>query len=250
MENLCGRSYVIFSFRFQDRGLISELRSHLRRQMIAALRNTSLDPGRFRPSSVSPKLQALNLLVAEFLLQNNYHYTLSVFSSEVPLLANVPEFSASICASGIKTELSEPPRFQRSDVRDILQTLGVIPDSQEGQKIFNLYHDSAAREPLLKCILNVLPRRCNKNRRTNGNTLEESESDRHSQTENGEITKSSIVSVSRNGINGITGEVNKMRSQHGGDTGDKRCTADLRRSLMESHMENQRIVQLQDEMKR
>lgn len=64
------------------------MRTHLRHKLISALKHkepiTRLDD---LPKSVNKYI--CNLLVAEYLYQNDYDYTLSVFTSEAPLLFNV-----------------------------------------------------------------------------------------------------------------------------------------------------------------
>lgn len=84
---------------FKSRGIISDLRSHLRHLMVTALQNADLTPKSWDESS--PKVQALNMLVAEYLFRKKCHYTLSVFASEVPAVSG---FSA---AAGKKSDSSQ-----------------------------------------------------------------------------------------------------------------------------------------------
>ncbi|KAK7866015.1 hypothetical protein R5R35_008530 [Gryllus longicercus] len=147
---------------FQDRGLLSDLQAHLRHQMIVALRDTSLNihsAGVFHQAG-SPKLQAINLLVAEFLLRQQCHYTLSVFTSEVPLLRNLPEFSTAISnsTSGVDYALQDDvfPGFHERDVFDILEALGFASNSEESRAVNDMYEHSQG-ESLLTCLLRSLP---------------------------------------------------------------------------------------------
>lgn len=146
-----------FGFRFENRGVLDELRTHLRQQMIMALKDTSLRPnssGRLK-SNLSPKIQAINLLVAEFLLQQHHHYTLSVFTSEVPLLRSMPEFKMSgthISADG-KTDGESMPHFHHQDVKDIMEILGLPLDTEVGNNICLEYHDNLKNTALLTCIV-------------------------------------------------------------------------------------------------
>lgn len=125
--------------------------------MIMALKDTSLRPsssGRLK-SNLSPKIQAINLLVAEFLLQQHHHYTLSVFTSEVPLLRSMPEFTTSgthISADG-KTDGESMPRFHHQDVKDIMEILGLPLDTEVGNQICLEYHDNLKKTALLTCIV-------------------------------------------------------------------------------------------------
>lgn len=146
-----------FDFRFENRGVLDDLRTHLRQQMIMALKDTSLRPissGRLK-SNLSPKIQAINLLVAEFLLQQHHHYTLSVFTSEVPLLRSMPEFTMSgthISADG-KTDGDSMPRFHHQDVKDIMEILGLPLDTEIGNQICLKYQENSKSTALLTCIV-------------------------------------------------------------------------------------------------
>lgn len=146
-----------FGFRFENRGVLDDLRTRLRQQMIMALKDTSLRPsssGRLK-SNLSPKIQAINLMVAEFLLQQHHHYTLSVFTSEVPLLRSMPEFTISgtrISVDG-KTDGDSMPRFHHQDVKDIMEILGLPLDTEVGNQICLQYQDNSKNTALLTCIV-------------------------------------------------------------------------------------------------
>jgi len=147
----------LFGFRFENRGVLDDLRTRLRQQMIMALKDTSLRPsssGRLK-SNLSPKIQAINLLVAEFLLQQHHHYTLSVFTSEVPLLRSMPEFTMSgtrISADG-KADGDSMPHFHHQDVKDIMEILGLPLDTEVGNQICLQYQDNSINTALLTCIV-------------------------------------------------------------------------------------------------
>jgi len=148
-------------FRFENRGLLDELRAHLRQQMVIALRDTSLRPGPSRclKSNMSPTIQAINLLVAEFLLQQDHHYTLSVFTSEVPLLRNMPEFivSGSQISAGSNTTDESMPCFHHQDIKDIMEILGLSLDTEVGNRIYCQYEDNSKNTALLTCLLQNIP---------------------------------------------------------------------------------------------
>lgn len=134
--------------------------------MIAALRGTTLGAHTGNNSqTASPKIQALNLLVAEFLLTHEYHYTLSVFTSEVPVLRNLPQFSK-IFKSINRGEIppieqtkknGNYPRLQEQEVWDILETLRLPPDSNAGSYVFHRYQQKL-NEPLLTSIICSIPK--------------------------------------------------------------------------------------------
>lgn len=146
-----------FGCRFENRGVLDDLRTRLRQQMVMALKDTSLRPsssGRLK-SNLSPKIQAINLLVAEFLLQQHHHYTLSVFTSEVPLLRSMPEFTMSgtrISADG-KTDGESMPRFHHQDVKDIMEMLGLPLDTEVGNQIYLQYQGNSKNAALITYIV-------------------------------------------------------------------------------------------------
>ncbi|XP_017785073.1 PREDICTED: uncharacterized protein LOC108568469 [Nicrophorus vespilloides] len=114
---------------FEDKGILTDLIAHLRTQMIKIL-NTSLGTViTNKHKEISPKSQALNLLIAEYMLQKQYHYALSVFTTEVPLGQIFPT---------INDEIMEY-RFPENDMWDILETLVIIKNSEKGKTISNNY---------------------------------------------------------------------------------------------------------------
>lgn len=119
---------------FEERGLLAELRAHLRVQMIGALRGSS--PG-LASRTVSPKAQAVNLLVAEYLMENEYLYALSVFSCEASLVMKRDE---------------KQRRFEEKEMWEILETLGVLRGSEAGRRVASRYL-SENGECLLCCLL-------------------------------------------------------------------------------------------------
>lgn len=71
--------------RFENRGLLSDLRAYMRQLMVKALTDSNKNEKslQLKKASSSPKLQAINLLVVDYLFHEDYLYTVSVFSSEV-----------------------------------------------------------------------------------------------------------------------------------------------------------------------
>lgn len=142
---------------FEDRGLLSDLRAHMRLQMINALKDTSIG----KPAAsqaMSPKLQAINLLIAEFLLHQDCHYSLSIFSAEVPAINVLPEFSSYVINGGAKpsTDTFKKWRFTEKDMWDILETLGFIKESDEAVEIVKRYYDKSNDECLLMCVIRMM----------------------------------------------------------------------------------------------
>jgi hypothetical protein len=143
--------------------------------MITALKETSLrpSPSRHFKSSLSPKIQAINLLVAEFLLQQDHHYTLSVFTSEVPLLRSMPEFkkSGTRISAGSETVGESIPHFHHQDVTDIMEILGLPLDTELGDRIYRQYRDNSQNVALLTCILQNTVRSLNSKSHPGGSTF-------------------------------------------------------------------------------
>ena len=95
----------------------------------------------------SAKQYVYDLLVAEYLWNHNYVYTLSVFASEAPLLVN---FNKHIKSSDDNSANSRQ-KLQSDYVYHTLETLGIEPTKAKGQSIITEYAKSDM--PLLLCIL-------------------------------------------------------------------------------------------------
>lgn len=134
----------------------------MRHRMISALySNDAPCPGlRFSSdTSVSPTLQALLLLIVEFLVKQEYHYTMSIFVAEAPLIASFPKFSGYVSYMPQYDTLksgSEFPRYTEKDVQDIMEVFGISAGSEGMDHILRLYFNNNAREPLLVCALTAL----------------------------------------------------------------------------------------------
>lgn len=151
---------------FEDRGVVSDLRAHLRRHMIQILKDTTLGQTvTQKQTSLSPKAQIVNLLIAEFLMRNKYHFSLSVYSSEVPFMSIFPDYSANMLGSDVQATHSDEnflkdSTFQEQHYWDILETLGFARDSIYSQKLHD-YYFNISNEPLLVCIIRLLSSICN-----------------------------------------------------------------------------------------
>lgn len=132
---------------FEDRGLQSDLRSYLRTKMINVLKETPIGRSDCK-KSMSPKMQAVNLLVAEFLMQQNCFYSLSVFSTEVPLANILPELN-----NNFVRKPESGWKFERKEAFEILETLGFEKDGE----ILENYYGVDNKESLLCCILKTFP---------------------------------------------------------------------------------------------
>lgn len=74
--------------RFLENGLINKLQTHIRQQMITVVKD-NLTSNTNKINITSPKVQAINLLIAEFLLYQENFYTLSIFISEVGIIQSI-----------------------------------------------------------------------------------------------------------------------------------------------------------------
>ena len=89
----------------------------------------------------SAKQYVYDLLVAEYLFNHNYAYTLSVFASEAPLLINFSNKTVQTSGEASKEKL-------RSDyILHALETLGINPHDAKGRYVMSQYIENDA--PLL-----------------------------------------------------------------------------------------------------
>lgn len=144
-------SYKIFLnfFRFDKSGIISNIRTHLRQNLVNALKNKDLSLKGDNDGQKSAKQYVYDLLIAEYLFDKNYAYALSVFASEAPLLVN---FTKQLSSTNDAGDCKQ--RLQHDYVSHTLDTLGIRTDDSEGQSIISKYSES--EEPLLLCILHSL----------------------------------------------------------------------------------------------
>ncbi|XP_025197334.1 uncharacterized protein LOC112596071 [Melanaphis sacchari] len=138
---------------FEEKGIINKLRAHIREQMISALEDNPMWNINQRNVN-SPKIQAINLLVADFLINQENLFTLSVFATEVPLLGNLREFSSYVNQLGDSTEkiAVTKPSFQLNDVQDILEALGLQPNSDISKLTCQYYFNEKQVHSLLACL--------------------------------------------------------------------------------------------------
>lgn len=136
--------------RFEKCGIISNVRTHLRQNLVNALKSkdTTLNKDNALPKSA--KQYVYDLLVAEYLWNHNYTYTLSVFASEAPLLVNFFKHLPNSESPGRKEKL------QNDYVHHTLETLGIKPDDPIGRLVMEEYTDDDT--PLLLAILKCTSR--------------------------------------------------------------------------------------------
>lgn len=132
----------------ESRGLLCELRAYFRSNMIEVLKNTSLGStiSCKAKQTISPKMQAMNLLIAEYFIYSQYHFSLCVFCTEVQLsnmLQNVNNSTNSLEGKSFK--------FTEKEVYDILEAMGILRHNKQAQRIYESYCESD--EPLVSYFL-------------------------------------------------------------------------------------------------
>lgn len=208
--------------------------------MITALRVTSLrpSPSRHLKSRLSPKIQAINMLVAEFLLQQDHHYTLSVFTSEVPLLRSMPEFkkSRTQISAGTDTVGESIPHFHHQDVKDIMEILGLPLDTELGNGIYRQYQDNSENVALLTCILQNTLRALNSKSHTGGNMFPD-------------VSGSGPIKGNENSVKSKDEEASNKESNSAKQLAEL-YNAEMQEVLYQSRLKSQHIKQLQEEIRR
>ncbi|KAI4492221.1 hypothetical protein M0802_009911 [Mischocyttarus mexicanus] len=137
---------------FDRCGIISNIRTNLRRNLVNALKykNLSLKDHCNKPKPA--KQYVLDFLVAEYLFNVNYAYTLSVFASEAPLLI---QFDNHVPDGYNEKKVHSKNKLQKDYIYHTLETLGIRPNDPEGQYIMSEYVNNDGM-PLILCILKCI----------------------------------------------------------------------------------------------
>ncbi|XP_047027306.1 uncharacterized protein LOC124635491 isoform X3 [Helicoverpa zea] len=143
---------------FEKNGILNDLRAYLRGHIVNVLKSAQTgDPPpcqKHFTQRLELTYQALNILIAEYLLRLEFTYSFSVFISEIPLANMVFGFAKSLME---RTEENKAEmRFRDTDVWSILNYLGVQCDSEHASNIFEMYKNDK-QQPLLLCILKCMP---------------------------------------------------------------------------------------------
>ncbi|KAK0097085.1 hypothetical protein PV326_003374 [Microctonus aethiopoides] len=137
---------------FERCGVISNVRTHLRQNLVNALKSKDMTLNKANIGPKSAKQYVYDLLIAEYLWNHNYAYTLSVFASEAPLLVNfrknVPQ------ANDNCNNDNEKDKLQTDYVWHTLETLGITPEGPSGQSIISEYTNNDI--PLLLSVLKYI----------------------------------------------------------------------------------------------
>ncbi|KAM3965976.1 uncharacterized protein ACR2FA_012834 [Aphomia sociella] len=143
---------------FEKNGVLNDLRAYLRGHIVDVLNSAQTgDPPpcqKHFTQRLELTYQALNILVAEYLLRLEFSYSLSVFVSEIPLANMVFEFAKTLLQNA--DDANSALRFTDGDVWSILNYLGIKCDSEHAYNVVEMYN-SKENLPLLLCILKCMP---------------------------------------------------------------------------------------------
>ncbi|KAL1459150.1 hypothetical protein WDU94_011157 [Cyamophila willieti] len=161
-DNNIGKSdfLKIFYSCLEDESFLDEFRAYMKQYLFHSLKQSKLksitQPTQaIKCHSVSPKIQSLNLLIADYFLRQDFLYTLSVFSSEAPNLKNLTTFSRYINHLADQGA-SDVPKLMSKDVKDILECLGLSPHCEESVAARQRYMQCDEGESLIVCLLSSL----------------------------------------------------------------------------------------------
>ncbi|XP_076273128.1 uncharacterized protein LOC143204467 [Rhynchophorus ferrugineus] len=137
----------------EEKGLLANLKSYMKFQMINMLRNTVMGKNLRKKSSevFSLAQQALHLIVAEYLWQNQCQFTFSLFSSEVNLTNVMPD---SKLFSFMNERTDNVKMFDKNNVVHILELVGFSKQNAQFPKLLRLYFEK--NNTLLNCLVNIL----------------------------------------------------------------------------------------------
>ncbi|CAF4952319.1 unnamed protein product [Pieris macdunnoughi] len=172
---------------FEKNGILNDLRAYLRGHIVNVLKTANTGDTTPCQKNFTQRLehryQAINILIAEYLLRLEFNYTLSVFVSEIPLANMIFGFTREL----IKNTETFDLYFEDNDVWSILSCLGIECDSEHAFKISEMYQSE--KIPLLLCIFKCISL-CQKDSIFNDNVSEENlTSDKSTDTLDGNFKK-------------------------------------------------------------
>lgn len=137
---------------FNQKGIVSNMRSYLRMKMINALKQTTIGESLKNNNNVNMEDQALNVLIADYLFQHGYDYSLSVFSTEVPIKTLVSEFCFFLFN---KEKTQYRHKIDEENAMSVIELLGINGNSEVAREILKTYKQFE-KGSLLLCILKVV----------------------------------------------------------------------------------------------
>ncbi|XP_050308127.1 uncharacterized protein LOC126744653 isoform X3 [Anthonomus grandis grandis] len=140
---------------FNEKGVLRDMKSYLKYQMINVLKHTALGKHINSTAYQAHTLaqQALHLIVAEYLLQQECHFSLSLFSTEVNLSSILPDIKLFFDSENeSKVALK---KFHKQNLVNILELLGISKENPYYKIIINEYF-SKTSVSILGCLLSVI----------------------------------------------------------------------------------------------
>ncbi|KAF7990573.1 hypothetical protein HCN44_000378 [Aphidius gifuensis] len=123
---------------FDKCGIISDVRTHLRHSLFQVLKTKDMTFDKTKVFSPSANQYFYDLLIADYLWNHDYDYTLSVFASEVPILVN--HNHKPIISYKKNTQKTSAKRKLQSDyICYTLEALGIQPNETVGKSIITDY---------------------------------------------------------------------------------------------------------------
>lgn len=155
-----GEFQSMLSAWLEDKGIISDIRSQIRFKMVNVLRNTTIGRNTCRKLLQNSSLskQALNMIVAEYLLRNNYEYSLSVFNTEASMLNVIPGYPKQSNGTEVHKNI-----FNNDNMLHLLELIGIHKNCSTGQEILNLYYREPRYNSILYCLIYTLSVQIKKN---------------------------------------------------------------------------------------
>ncbi|KAF9422110.1 hypothetical protein HW555_002131 [Spodoptera exigua] len=143
---------------FEKNGILNDLRAYLRGHIVNVLKSAQTGDPHPCQKHFAQRLelthQAVNILIAEYLMRLEFSYSFSVFISEIPLANMVFGFAKSMMERSHENKMDL--RFKESDIWSILNYLGVQCDSEHATNVVEMYKRDK-HIPLLLCILKCMP---------------------------------------------------------------------------------------------
>lgn len=138
-----------------DNGVLTELRLQLRFKLLNLLKNKMIgrDVYKKKPQCTSLYNQAVNLIVAEYLLQKKCYYSLSIFNTEAPFTSVLPECSVSF------NEMKQNRLcnyFSKENILQILDLIGLSKANPHYDKLLGIYYNSQENKSILCSLITLI----------------------------------------------------------------------------------------------
>ncbi|CAG9859847.1 unnamed protein product [Phyllotreta striolata] len=152
-ENLSSDEFkALLTDWYEEKGILSQLRAQLRFKMINVLKNTAIGreiTKKTSQTSMCLSKHAVNLIVAEFLMKNNYEYSLSIFNTEAGL-CNM--YTNNLVNQSEKNLL----QFDLDNLINILELVGINKMSELFSNILDRFCSNEENVSVLACLINML----------------------------------------------------------------------------------------------